>query len=57
MEEILYKAHELGIFEQFMEEVKELRKIHIFKDTLELYETALENILKKINQGVDFEKN
>ena len=46
MEEILYKVHELGVFEEFMEEVKKLRIDNKYKSPVEIYETALENVVK-----------
>lgn len=56
MEEILYKAHELGVFEELMEEVKKIRAANEFKSRLDIYEMALENILKKkLDEGIDFE--
>lgn len=57
MEEILYKAHELGVFDEFMEEVKKVRNDNKFKNRYEIYEIALENILKKkYDEGVDFKE-
>jgi len=47
MEEILYKAHELNLFEEFMQEVNEIRKNHNYKSRDEIYEIALQNVLKK----------
>lgn len=56
MEEILYKAHELGVFEELMEEVKKIRAANEFKSRLDIYEIALENVLKKkLDEGIDFE--
>lgn len=57
MEEILYKVHELGLFDEFFEEVKEVRKQLGNKSREDIYEIALENLLKKkLNQGIDFNK-
>ena len=46
-EDILYRAHELHLFDEFMNEVKEIRKHHNFKNRDEIYEMALENVIKK----------
>jgi hypothetical protein len=50
MEEILYRVHELGLFEEFIEEVKKLRINNKYKSAIEIYETALENVLKNFEQ-------
>jgi hypothetical protein len=47
IEEILYKVHELGIFEEFMNLVKEIREQTPFIERLEAYEKAFQKLLKK----------
>ena len=47
IEDILYKVHELGIFEEFMELVKQIRSQTPFIERLQAYEKALEQLLSK----------
>lgn len=47
IEEILYKVHELGIFEEFMELVKDIREQSPFIERLEAYEKALQQLLSE----------
>lgn len=47
IEEILYKVHELGIFEEFMNLVKEIREQTPFIERLKAYEQALEKLISE----------
>lgn len=47
IEEILYKVHELGMFEEFMKLVKDIREQSPFIERLEAYETAFQKLISK----------
>ena len=47
VEEILYEAHNLGLYEEVMKESKKLNKKHPHMEVGDRMEMALNNILKK----------
>jgi hypothetical protein len=57
LEDLLYEIHQTGVFNEVMEEIKEIKKSYNFMPLFELYEMAFEKVKKKINQGIDFSKN
>jgi hypothetical protein len=57
LEDLLYEIHEKGLFDEVLEEVKNIRGDRKYISTVDLYEVALENILKKnFRQGIDINK-
>lgn len=52
LEEILHDAHDLGIFDEVLDEVKKLRSESNRKylDLTEVYETAIQNVKKKLKK-------
>ena len=47
VEEVLYEAHNLGLYEEVMKESKKLNKKHPHMEVGDRMEMALNNILKK----------
>ena len=53
LEEILHEAHNLGFFDELLDEVKKIRlnSSKKYLDLYEVYETAYQNIQKKIKKN------
>jgi hypothetical protein len=56
LEDLLFEIHQSGVFEEVMEEIKQIKKIRKHVPIFDLYEMAFENIKEKIKKGVDFSK-
>lgn len=52
LEEILHDAHNLGIFNEVLDEVKKLRleSSRKYLDLTEIYEVAIQNVKKKLKK-------
>lgn len=47
LEELLYEIHDLGVFDEVMEEVKKIKIENTYLSIGDLYERAFEMVLKK----------
>jgi hypothetical protein len=47
LEELLYEIHEKGVFDEVLDEVKQIRNEKKHTSTTDLYEMAFERVMKK----------